>query len=114
MNLFRRKPEPEPGPATAPALSELEIAEAAVRVADARIGAADKEFRELVERYQIRVDRNGRIASAVLPDYTKRDEIENLVRANLHARDKALAEFHRALSIWSGLKPEGGNHATSC
>jgi hypothetical protein len=104
MNLFNRRTRAEPMPAPAPPLSEFEIAEAAVKAADARIAAVSAEFQGLVKEHQLLIDRNGQIVAATLKDVADRAELETLVRTNLRARDEALGAFYRALSIYAGLK----------
>jgi hypothetical protein len=103
LNLFRRKQEPEPVPICTEQ-SPLVAALAAVQAADDRIATVGKEFRELVERYQIRVDRGGNVAFAIVSDVSFRAELESKVRRNLRDRDEALGEFYRALSVFAGLK----------
>ena len=107
---FRRKQEPEPAPICTEQ-SPLDTALAAVQAADERIATVSEKFRELVERYQIRVDRAGNIAFAIVPDVSFRTELETKVRANLRERDAALGAFYRALNIFAGLK--GVSNATS-
>ena len=86
MNLFGKKESTEPT-ASAP-LSEYERAEHAVEAANARIAAVNEEFNKLVAQYQVRVDRAGNIAFAIVPDFTKRDEIENLCARTCVAETK--------------------------
>jgi hypothetical protein len=109
--LFRRKQEPERVLICA-GESPLEIAERAVEKANERIAIVSREFRELQEQYQIRVDRDGRIAFAIVPDVSFREELETIVRENLRATDRALHDFHVALNVWAGLKG-ATNHGTS-
>jgi hypothetical protein len=112
LNLFRRKQKQDDAP-TSIERSPLENAERAVALANERIAAVNTVFFELVERYQIRVDRDGRIAFAIVPDVSFRAELENEMRANLRARDEALGAFYQALNEWGGLKG-ATNYGASC
>ena len=104
MNLFQRKAQRAVIPHKPALASALEVAERAVETANERLAAVSKEFRELQERYQVRVDRDGQIAYAIVPDVTFRAKLETKVRANLRARNEALEAFYRALNVWAGLK----------
>jgi len=111
MNLFQRKTQ-QPAIAPAPlSASPLEIAERAVERANERVTTASREFREMQERFQIRVDRNGSIAFAVVPDVSFRAELENEMRAKLRCLDDALRAFYAALNVWGGLKNNGGKYS---
>ena len=106
MNLFQRKTQHTAVPPAS--ASPLEMAERAVENANERIARVSREFRELQEHYQIRVDRDGRIAFAVVPDVSFRAELENEMRAKLRCLDDAMRTFYAALNVWGGLKRNGG------
>jgi hypothetical protein len=103
MNLFQRKTQCT-AVTTTPVLSELELAEREVEAANERIAEVGREWRALQDEFQVTINRDGRVASAVLPPNISRDALDHLVRLNLAGRCEALAAFHRALSRYAGLK----------